>query len=128
MTSIYDVLRRPIITEKSNYQTSKLNQVVFEVSSGATKAMVKEAVETVFDVTVTRVNVINVAPKRSRRPQNRRLLVRRIGYKKAIVTLADGDTIDIIFSPASFCVQIDRVDSVYNCLKGDSKPYSKIPY
>jgi len=96
MTNIYDVLRRPIITEKSNYQTSKLNQVVFEVSSDANKAKIKEAVETVFDVTVTRVNVINVAPKRSRRPQNRRLLVRKSGYKKAIVTLADGDTIDIM--------------------------------
>lgn len=96
MNSIYDVLRRPIITEKSNYQTSKLNQVVFEVAKDANKAMIKEAVETVFDVTVTRVNVINVAAKRSRRPQNRRLLVRKIGYKKAIVTLADGDTIDIM--------------------------------
>jgi len=96
MTSIYDVLRRPIITEKSNYLTNKLNQVVFEVAKDANKAMIKEAVETVFDVTVTRVNVINVAAKRSRRPQNRRLLVRKIGYKKAIVTLADGDTIDIM--------------------------------
>ncbi len=96
MTSIYDVLRRPIITEKSNYLTNKLNQVVFEVNKDANKAMIKEAVETVFDVTVTRVNVINVAAKRSRRPQNRRLLVRKIGYKKAIVTLADGDTIDIM--------------------------------
>lgn len=96
MTSIYDVLRRPIITEKSNYQTSQLNQVTFEVSSEATKAMVKEAIETVFDVTVKRVNVINVPAKRSRRPQNRRLLVRRSGYKKAIITLAEGDTIDMM--------------------------------
>lgn len=96
MTSIYDVLRRPIITEKSNYQTNKLNQVVFEVASDSTKAMIKEAIETVFDVTVTRVNVINVPAKRSRRPQNRRLGVRRSGYKKAIITLAEGDSIDIM--------------------------------
>lgn len=96
MTSIFNVLIRPVITEKSNYQTTKLNQVVFEVASKATKAMVKEAVETVFDVTVIRVNTINVPAKRSLRPKNRRLLVRKSGYKKAIVTLADGDTIDIM--------------------------------
>lgn len=96
MTSIYDVLRRPIITEKSNFQTSKLNQVVFEVSTDATKAMIKDAIESVFDVSVTRVNVINVPAKRSRRPQSRRLLVRRIGYKKAIITLAEGDSIDMM--------------------------------
>ncbi|MEK6255918.1 MAG: 50S ribosomal protein L23 [Chloroflexota bacterium] len=96
MTSIYDVLRRPIITEKTNFQTSKLNKVVFEVSSDATKAMVKDAIQSVFDVTVTRVNIINVPAKRSRRPQSRRLLVRHSGYKKAIISLAAGDTIDMM--------------------------------
>lgn len=96
MNSLYDVLRRPIITEKSNYQTTQLNQVVFEVSTDATKAMVKESIESVFDVTVTRVNIINVPAKRSRRPQNRRVSVRRIGYKKAIITLKEGDSIDIM--------------------------------
>jgi large subunit ribosomal protein L23 len=95
MTTIYDVLRRPIITEKSNYQNTDLGQFVFEVAPNATKAMVKEAVETLFDVTVLRVNVLNVPAKRSRRARSRRLLVRRSGYKKAVITLADGDTIDI---------------------------------
>ena len=95
MITIYDVLRRPIITEKSNYQNSELGQFVFEVAPKATKAMIKDAVETLFDVTVLRVNVINVPAKRSRRPQSRRVLVRRSGYKKAIVTLAPGDSIDI---------------------------------
>jgi large subunit ribosomal protein L23 len=95
MTTIYDILRRPIITEKSNYQTSELNQVVFEVAPHATKAMIKDAVETIFDVSVERVNIINMPAKRSRRARSRRLLVRRIGYKKAIITLAPGDTIDI---------------------------------
>ena len=47
--NIYDVLKRPIITEKSNFQTEKLGQVVFEVAQYATKSMVKEAVETIFD-------------------------------------------------------------------------------
>jgi large subunit ribosomal protein L23 len=95
VTTIYDVLRRPIITEKTNYLSGELHQFVFEVTIDATKGMIKDAVETLFDVEVLRVNVINVAPKRSRRNLSRRLLVRRSGYKKAVVTLAPGDSIDI---------------------------------
>jgi len=95
MSTIYDVLRRPIITEKSNYQNSVLQQYAFEVSSDATKTLVKDAVETLFDVDVIRVNVVNVPPKRTRRWRSRRLMIRRSGYKKAIVTLAEGDTIDV---------------------------------
>lgn len=95
MTTIYEVLRRPIITEKTNYQTSALNQYVFEVDRKATKAMVKDAVETLFDVKVDRVNVINVPAKRTRRAKSRRLMVRRSGFKKAIVTLPPGESIDI---------------------------------
>lgn len=95
MSTIYDVLRRPIITEKSNYQNVDLHQYVFEVSPDATKNMIKDAVETLFDVDVIKVNVINVAPKRSRRWRSRRVMIRRSGYKKAIVTLAEGDTIDV---------------------------------
>lgn len=95
MTTLYDVLRRPIVTEKSNYLNSDLHQYVFEVADDASKGMVKDAVETLFDVTVLRVNVINVPAKRTRRAQSRQLRIRRSGYKKAIVTLASGDTIDI---------------------------------
>jgi large subunit ribosomal protein L23 len=95
MSSIYDVLRRPIITEKSSYQTTKLNQVVFEVANYATKAMIKEAMETIFDVQVDRVNVMNMPAKKSRKGISRRLLTRRKGFKKAIITLAPGETIDI---------------------------------
>ncbi len=95
MSTIYDVLRRPLVTEKSNYQNSDLHQYVFEVARDATKTLVKDAVETMFDVDVLRVNVINVPAKRSRRWRNRRLLVRRGSYKKAIVTLAAGNTIDV---------------------------------
>ncbi len=94
MTTIYDVLRRPILTEKSSYQYGELNQYVFEVAKDATKNMVKDAIETLFDVTVLKVNIINVPAKRSRRARSRRVLVRRGGYKKAIVTLAPGDTIE----------------------------------
>ena len=95
MSSIYDILRRPIITEKTSFQNTKLNQVVFEVAEYATKAMIKEAVETVFGVKVERVNVMNMPAKQSQRGLSRRLLVRRKGYKKAIITLTPGETIDI---------------------------------
>lgn len=95
MTTIYDVLRRPLVTEKSNYLNGELHQYVFEVSGDATKNMIKNAVETLFDVDVLRVNVINVPAKRTRRARSRRLSIRRSGYKKALVTLAADDTIDI---------------------------------
>jgi large subunit ribosomal protein L23 len=95
MTTIYDVLRRPLITEKSNYLNSDLHQYVFEVDSKATKSMVKDAVETIFDVSVLRVNIMNMPAKRTRRLRNRRMAVRRSGFKKAIVTLAPDDSIDV---------------------------------
>jgi large subunit ribosomal protein L23 len=95
MTTIYDVLRRPVITEKSNYQNSELHQFVFEVSSNATKTMVKEAVETMFDVDVLRVNIMRMPAKKKRSLRNRKIVSRRTAYKKAIVTLAPGDTIDV---------------------------------
>ncbi len=95
MTSVYDVLRQPIITEKSNYQNGKLNQVVFEVALNANKRMIKDAVEKVFDVKVERVNTMVMPAKRGRSPQSRRLQVRKSAYKKAVVQLAPGESINI---------------------------------
>ena len=95
MITIYDVLRRPLVTEKSNYQTGKLRQYSFEVASDATRTLVKDAVEKLFDVKVTRVNIMNTAGKRSRR-RNRRMMIRTAGFKKAIVTLAEGSTLDFL--------------------------------
>ena len=92
MSSIYEILRRPLVTEKSNYQVNSLHQYVFEVASNATRTQVKDAVETVFNVKVLRVNVINV-PAKMRRSRNRRISVREQTYKKAIVTLAAEDNI-----------------------------------
>ena len=63
MTTIYDVLVRPLVTEKSSYQSSKLGQYVFIVADAATRTMVKDAVETLFDVTVARVNIHQCACK-----------------------------------------------------------------
>jgi len=82
------------VTEKSNYQNREFHQYAFEVAVDASKTLVKDAIETLFDVSVLRVNVINVPAKRTRRWRSRRLMVRRGTYKKAIVTLAEGDTID----------------------------------
>ena len=95
MISIYDVLRRPILTEKSSHQYAKLNQYVFEVAKNANKSMIKQAVEVIFDVKVLRVNTMIMPAKRSRRALSRRVLVRKSAYKKAVVTLALGDTIAI---------------------------------
>jgi large subunit ribosomal protein L23 len=94
MTTVYDVLKRPLITEKSNYQSGKLNQIAFEVAEDATKAMIKDAIEFLFDVKVERVNVINAAAKRTRR-MNRQVRLRRGSYKKAIVTLQPGQKIEL---------------------------------
>lgn len=93
--SVFDIIRRPIITEKSNYQATRLHQYIFEVDGEATRSQVKEAVETVFDVTVLRVNIMNVPGKSKRNSRSRRLAVRANGYKKAIVLLAEDDRIPI---------------------------------
>lgn len=90
MTETFNVLIRPLVTEKSSYQSSKLNQYAFVVAEEATRTMVKEALELAFDVTVARVNIMNAPAKRGRRARSRRLLVRRPSFKKAIVTLAAG--------------------------------------
>jgi len=90
MTTMYDVVVRPLVTEKSNYQSSKLKQYSFVVTQEATRIAVKDAIETLFDVSVARVNIVNAPAKRGRRAKSRRLLVRRPAYKKAIVTLAEG--------------------------------------
>lgn len=95
MATIHDVLRRPLITEKSSFQAGELNQYAFEVADDATKGLIKDAVELLFDVEVVKVNVMNVPAKRSRRWRSRRVLTRRSGYKKALVTLASGDRLEV---------------------------------
>ena len=95
MSTIYDVLRRPLVTEKSSYQSGRLNQYSFIVADTATRSQVKDAIETLYDVNVVRVNVINVPAKRGRRLRSRRMLVRKAAYKKAIITLAEGQRLEI---------------------------------
>jgi len=95
MITIYDVLRRPLVTEKTSYQSGKLNQYSFIVADSATRTLVKDAIETLYDVKVDRVNIVNTSAKRGRRLRSRRLLIRKSGFKKAIVTLAEGQTLPI---------------------------------
>lgn len=95
MSNIFNVLIRPLVTEKSSFQSGKLTQYAFVVADEATRTMVKDAVETLFDVNVVRVNILNAPAKRGRRARSRRLLVRRAAYKKALVTLAEGQTLEI---------------------------------
>ena len=86
-----DLLRRPIITEKST-DMQEGGRYVFEVSPTATKHQIRNAVEAAFDVSVVKVNTMNVRGKPKRYGPRR---IERRSWKKAIVTLAAGDTITI---------------------------------
>jgi len=88
---MYDIVRSPVITEKAT-NASEHNQVIFRVSLSATKREVKTAVEGLFNVKVTAVNTIRV-PGKAKRFRGR--VGRRSDYKKAIVTLAEGQRIDV---------------------------------
>jgi large subunit ribosomal protein L23 len=90
----YKVIIRPIDTEKTRYQASELGQYAFEVDRRANKIEVKRAIEVIFGVDVVAVNVMNIPAKVSRR-RGRRGMVRRSSWKKAVVTLAEGQRLDI---------------------------------
>ena len=92
-TTIYDVLRRPLVTEKTNKQAYTQNQYSFEVQKDATRTLVKDAVEQLFKVDVERVNIIVTPGKTKRNLRNRRQSVKKAVSKKAIVTLAAGQKI-----------------------------------
>ena len=92
-TTIYDVLRRPLVTEKTNQQVYGLNQYSFEVSKDANRSLVRDAVSKLFNVEVVRVNVIVTPGKTKRNLRNRRVSVKKPVSKKAIVTLAEGQKI-----------------------------------
>ncbi len=91
---IYQVLKRPILTEKTDLQREE-NQYVFEVDRRANKLQVKEAVQTVFDVEVMSVNTMIMKPKR--RKLGRKTITTRPVWKRAVVTLAPGERIQDFF-------------------------------
>ncbi len=88
---IYEVLRRPVVTEKNSIMMDQ-NKYAFEVEKAATKEQVKQAIEKVFNVKVTAVNMITVPAK----PRGfGRMKGQRSAWKKAIVTLKPGDKIEV---------------------------------
>lgn len=89
---IYDVLLRPVITEKTNEMMEE-NKFVFEVAQGANKIQIRDAVEEIFEVTVEKINTLVMPAKRGKR--GRKFYRRKSQWKKAIVTLVDGDTIQL---------------------------------
>lgn len=86
-----DIIRKPRITEKSVYLQNDHGKYTFEVHPSATKTQVKEAVQALFDVTVTAVRTFNCDGKARR---TRMGVGRTAAWKKAIVTLADGQQIE----------------------------------
>ncbi len=87
----YDVILGPVITEKAT-TASEFNQVVFRVALEASKPQIRDAVEALFKVGVKAVNTVRVKGKRKR---FRGVPGRRPDYKKAIVTLKEGQSIDV---------------------------------
>lgn len=88
---IYDILLSPVVTEKST-MGSEHNQVTFKVALDATKPEIKEAVEKLFDVKVVNVNTNRTSGKVKR---FRGRLGKRSDFKKAMITLAEGQAIDV---------------------------------
>jgi large subunit ribosomal protein L23 len=90
---LYDVIVRPVISEKSNKAMGALNQYAFEVAPNANKIQIKEAIEIIFDVDVLKVNTMIVPLKRGRR--GRKYYVRKKAWKKAIVTVGPRQSINL---------------------------------
>ena len=86
----YDVIKRPVVTEKSRQQAEVSNQIVFAVDTRATKVDIRRAVEKLFGVDVKSVNTMIVAGKRRRTVHG---TAKRSNWKKAIVTLVEGQSL-----------------------------------
>jgi len=89
--NVYEVLRRPLVTEKGTVLQEQ-NKYIFEVAKGANKPQVKQAVEKAFNVTVKSINIMTVVGKKKRYG---RAITQRPDWKKAVVTLKQGDSIQV---------------------------------
>ncbi len=87
----YDIIRRPVITEKTSIQKEVSNQFTFEVDRTANRVEIKKAVESIFNVKVAGVRTMQVKGKTKRRGW---IVGKRRDWKKAIVTLMPGERID----------------------------------
>ena len=88
---LYDKILSPVVTEKST-NLSELNKIVFKVPDSANKKNLKKTIEKIFKVNVTKINIIN---KQNRTKVTRGRRVKVSGYKKAIITLKKGQSIDL---------------------------------
>ena len=88
---LYDKILSPVVTEKST-NLSELNKIVFKVPDGANKKNLKKNIEKIFKVNVTKINIIN---KQNRTKVTRGRKVKVSGYKKAIIPLKKGQSIDL---------------------------------
>lgn len=92
-----DVIRRPLVTEKASALKAEANKVAFEVRRSANKVQIKDAVESAFNVTVLDVTTMNFRGKNKRVGRS---MGQRSPWKKAIVTLKQGDDIDVLGASA----------------------------
>jgi len=97
MAGVYDILKKPLLTEKSLVERDEHNRYGFIVAKNASKGEIKTAVENIFNVTVVKINTISVTGKTHRMG---RFEGKRPDYKKAFVTLKEGDKIDVVESTA----------------------------
>jgi|TARA_B100001059_G_C17731429_1_gene526396 large subunit ribosomal protein L23 len=88
---LYDKILSPLVTEKST-NLSEYNKIVFKVPAGANKKNLKMNIEKIFKVNVTKINIIN---KQNRTKLTRGKKVKISGFKKAIITLKKGQSIDL---------------------------------
>ncbi|MBL7767279.1 MAG: 50S ribosomal protein L23 [Chitinophagaceae bacterium] len=91
-----DIIKKPIVTEKVNKQTEKFNRYTFVVDRRANKLEIKKAIETFYNVRIDDVNTCVVPAKsKSRMTKAGVITGRKPAYKKATVTVAEGETIDL---------------------------------
>lgn len=95
MAELHDILIRPLVTEKSTHLSEEQNTYVFEVGRSANKHQIKAAVESLFGVSVSDVRTLNVRGKMKRFG---RFTGKRSNWKKAYVTLTDGDFLNFFES------------------------------
>ena len=88
---LYDKILSPMLTEKTT-NLSELNKIVFKVPTGANKINLKKNIEKIFKVNVTKINIIN---KQNRTKLTKGKKVKVSGFKKAIITLKKGQSIDL---------------------------------
>ncbi len=87
----YDIIKRPLITEKTNIQKEEFNQISFEVDRRANRVEIKRAIEKIFNVRVSTIRTIQIKGKTKQRG---RIVGKRRDWKKAVATLMPGERID----------------------------------